>query len=183
LTHLPAWCSPPALLLPPLLLLLLLLLLPPLPLLLQKEGDYYDNAGYTETAGYTGTTTTTDDVVETPVAVGVAEVPVVVTEQQAVSNTTAGYAGQEEVCGQKTFTEVEDRPVVKERVERYVEHHPVEKQYIVETRYLGETPVASSQAVTPIGVDERVVEAAEPGPKCSNSAGAQMDAAMGGRTL
>jgi hypothetical protein len=32
------------------------------------------------------------------------------------------------VCGQKTFTEVEDRPVVRERVERIVEHRPVEKQ-------------------------------------------------------
>jgi hypothetical protein len=26
------------------------------------------------------------------------------------------------------IAEVEDRPVVKERVERYIEHHPVEKQ-------------------------------------------------------
>jgi hypothetical protein len=34
----------------------------------------------------------------------------------------------EQVCGQKTFTEVEDRPVVRERVERIVEHRPVEKQ-------------------------------------------------------
>lgn len=33
-----------------------------------------------------------------------------------------------EVCGQKTFTEVEDRPVVKERVETIVEHRPVEKE-------------------------------------------------------
>jgi hypothetical protein len=35
---------------------------------------------------------------------------------------------REEVCGQKTFTEVEDRPIVKERVERIMEHRPVEKQ-------------------------------------------------------
>jgi G3E family GTPase len=34
----------------------------------------------------------------------------------------------EEVCGTKTFTEVEDRPIVKERVERILEHQPVEKQ-------------------------------------------------------
>jgi hypothetical protein len=32
------------------------------------------------------------------------------------------------VCGTKTFTEVEDRPIVKERVERILEHNPVEKQ-------------------------------------------------------
>lgn len=34
----------------------------------------------------------------------------------------------EEVCGTKTFTVVEDRPVIRERVERIVEHRPVEKQ-------------------------------------------------------
>jgi hypothetical protein len=33
-----------------------------------------------------------------------------------------------EICGQKTFTQVEDRPVIRERVERIVEHRPVEKQ-------------------------------------------------------
>jgi hypothetical protein len=35
---------------------------------------------------------------------------------------------EEVVCGTKTFTEVEDRPIVKERVERILEHQPVEKQ-------------------------------------------------------
>lgn len=53
--------------------------------------------------------------------------PVVVTEQERV----AGRAVQEEVCGQKTFTEVEDRPVVRERVEHIMEHRPVEKQVCV----------------------------------------------------
>ncbi len=81
------------------------------------------------------------------------QVPVVVTEQERVTGThehhehhhghleSAGMVGHhhagtervaermaEQVCGQKTFTEVEDRPVVRERVERIVEHRPVEKQ-------------------------------------------------------
>jgi hypothetical protein len=34
----------------------------------------------------------------------------------------------EEICGQNTFTQIEDRPVIRERVERIVEHRPVEKQ-------------------------------------------------------
>jgi hypothetical protein len=34
----------------------------------------------------------------------------------------------EEICGQKFFTQIEDRPVIRERVERIVEHRPVEKQ-------------------------------------------------------
>jgi hypothetical protein len=54
------------------------------------------------------------------------QVPVVVTEQERAVGTH--HHAQQEVCGQKTFTEVEDRPVVRERVERIVEHRPVEKQ-------------------------------------------------------
>jgi hypothetical protein len=45
-----------------------------------------------------------------------------------VTETHHTEARGEQVCGQKTFTEVEDRPVVRERVERIVEHRPVEKQ-------------------------------------------------------
>ena len=63
------------------------------------------------------------------------QVPVVVTEQERVVGTAHHEHHHahherigEEVCGQKTFTEVEDRPVMRERVERIVEHRPVEKQ-------------------------------------------------------
>lgn len=58
------------------------------------------------------------------------QVPVVVTEQERKSThqTAERHDASAEVCGQKTFTEVEDRPVVRERVERVVEHRPVEKQ-------------------------------------------------------
>lgn len=45
-------------------------------------------------------------------AVGVAEVPVLVTDQRAA------VGREEEVCGSKVFSEVEDQPIVKERVER-----------------------------------------------------------------
>lgn len=31
-------------------------------------------------------------------------------------------------------TQVEDRPIVRERVERIVEHRPVQKEYITEVR-------------------------------------------------
>lgn len=69
------------------------------------------------------------------------QVPVVVTEQERIA--TEGHHHHhhhegrigEEVCGTKTFTEVEDRPVVRERVERIVEHRPVEKQVSFCTRY------------------------------------------------
>ena len=39
-----------------------------------------------------------------------------------------------QVCTEKRFTTTEDRPVVKERKDYTLEHHPVEKQYAVETR-------------------------------------------------
>lgn len=38
------------------------------------------------------------------------------------------------VCSHKVFTEIEDRPIVKERVATIVEHRPVEKRYVTEVR-------------------------------------------------
>jgi hypothetical protein len=70
---------------------------------------------------------------------------------------------ESEVCGRKFFSEVEDCPVVKERVERYVEHHPVEKEYVVEMRAVGETEVAAG--------GEREVEGGGE-QSCQGSAGA-----------
>jgi hypothetical protein len=41
--------------------------------------------------------------------------------------------GVQEVCRQEFYTRVEDRPVIKERVERLVEHHPVASFYYFES--------------------------------------------------
>jgi hypothetical protein len=60
-------------------------------------------------------------------------VPIFAAEQERVSTGVTKTHTGGEVCGQKTFTEVEDRPVVRERVERMVEHRPVEKQVGVVT--------------------------------------------------
>ncbi|KAF8064589.1 hypothetical protein HT031_003390 [Scenedesmus sp. PABB004] len=157
----------------------------------------YDTVGATSYAGdtatgaaggYAGDTTSAaggyaagDGAVERPVGVGVAEVPVVVTEQERVGAGAGARGAGEEVCGVKTFTEVEDRPVMKERVERVLEHRPVQKEYEVETRFVGETPLPSAAGATVIGATERVVEAAEPGPRCPASAGVMMDEAAGRR--
>ncbi len=43
-----------------------------------------------------------------------------------------------QACDTKYYTTVEDRPVEKEVIERVVEHHPVEKKFVVETRPAGE---------------------------------------------
>eukprot|EP00877_Chromochloris_zofingiensis_P008129 jgi/Chrzof1/356/Cz01g12220.t1 len=98
---------------------------------------------------------------------------------------TVGHRHNEgqEVCGAKEFSEVEDRPVVKERVERYVEHHPVEKQYVVETRFVGERAIPTTQPITPVDVKEYEVERAAPGPKCPIGTGEMLDSAIENRRL
>jgi len=64
-------------------------------------------------------------------------------------------------CNVREFAEVEDRPVVKERVERIVEHVPVEKKFEVVTRAVGETVLSSNTTVESLGVTERVIEVAK----------------------
>ena len=151
-------------------------------MLLQGDGysSYYSEAATTAgaTAGelHTGGTYTEEKVV------GVAEVPIVAEVEHHHQSHAAHASSGVEVCGRKTFTEVEDRPVVKERVERYVEHHPVEKQYVVETRFVGEKAAAGGGGVDVVGQDEYVVEAAEPGPKCPINTGRVMDDVIGGTT-
>ena len=54
-----------------------------------------------------------------------------------LQNTTTSSAGGP-ICDTKTFTKVEDRPVIKE-VKTYVkEHHPVEKQVCMELACLSD---------------------------------------------
>ncbi|GAB4823970.1 hypothetical protein N2152v2_011016 [Parachlorella kessleri] len=73
----------------------------------------------------------------------------------AASATTTVPAGGA-VLSQEYFTKTEDRPVVKERVERFKEHRPVEHEYVVETRATGreEGHVGTSEH---LGTQERVV--------------------------
>ncbi|WIA19992.1 hypothetical protein OEZ85_005865 [Tetradesmus obliquus] len=91
---------------------------------------------------------------------------------------TAGYAaesaqpvlrqglGEEMVCGRKEFTEVEDRPIVKERVTRVLEHHPVQKEFLTQVKYTGETALPSGGREMLGAPETRVVETTAPGPKC-----------------
>ncbi len=61
---------------------------------------------------------------------------------------TAQAKGDHAVCGQKTFTTVEDRAVEKDVIERVIEHHPVEKKYVVETRPAGEHELHDKRQVS-----------------------------------
>eukprot|EP00887_Chlorella_sp_A99_P004645 scaffold4.g4645.t1 len=124
-------------------------------------------SGATETrtetvpAGVVETTTTT----QTPVY-----------EQRTVATGAAQAVdtGRAAVCGQASaatirrteyYTKVEDRPAVIEKVERILEHRPVEKEFVVETRATG-VERALPTTVEHLGTQERVVSEAAPRAPC-----------------
>jgi hypothetical protein len=80
--------------------------------------------------------------------------------------TQGTTAGEGVVCGAEHFTKVEDRPVVKERVELVQEHRPVEKEFVVETRATGAEREIPGGEVEHLGTQERVVAAAQPRAPC-----------------
>ncbi|KAL4444861.1 hypothetical protein ABPG77_003911 [Micractinium sp. CCAP 211/92] len=85
------------------------------------------------------------------------DVPVV---QQTTTATMPGTAVE------GTRPEVEDRPVVKERVQQVVEHRPVEKEFVVETRQTGAEREVGTGEVENLGTTERVVGVAPPRAPC-----------------
>jgi len=151
-------------------------------------GATYHGAGY-NTAGYTNTTGYTDDVnvgrTAAPVqmaagtagmgtglpgtgtATGLTGTHNTMSRESTYSSSSSegGFVQHTNVagttCNVREFTEVEDRPVVKERVERIVEHVPVEKKFEVVTRAVGETVLHSNTTIESLGVTERVVQVAQ----------------------
>lgn len=69
------------------------------------------------------------------------------------------------ICDTKYYTKVEDRPVVKE-IKTYVrEHHPVEKEFVVETRPTGqEREQTQGRTSEVVDTKERVVEVTQADP-------------------
>ncbi|KAL6779745.1 hypothetical protein ACKKBG_A13560 [Auxenochlorella protothecoides x Auxenochlorella symbiontica] len=66
--------------------------------------------------------------------------------------------GEEVVLGQDKYTTTEDRSVVKERVDHFREHRPVEKEFVVETRATGqERDLVDQREVESLGVKERIL--------------------------
>ncbi|BDA49769.1 hypothetical protein COCOBI_14-3890 [Coccomyxa sp. Obi] len=74
----------------------------------------------------------------------------------AVAETGRTGAGR----ATKEFTKVEDRPVEKDVVERVVEHHPVEKKFVTETRPAGEHELTHQRQDESLGTREHVKRAA-----------------------
>lgn len=102
-------------------------------------------------------------------------------EKEAIATTASGQEQQTTerklqdepvrdepvVCGATYFKKVEDRPVVKEKVETIVEHHNIEREYVVETRATGiERELKEQVTAEVVDVTERVVGEAEPVNPC-----------------
>lgn len=79
------------------------------------------------------------------------------------TGVTGGTAGQGAIIDSETFTKTEDHEVLIEKKQYELEHRPVQKQYVVETRLAGETAV-QGKPTEYVGseareVDERVKRA------------------------
>lgn len=51
------------------------------------------------------------------------------------------------VCGTRTYTVIEDRRVEKERHTTILEHHKWEKNFVIETRFIGERELTDQTKV------------------------------------
>lgn len=93
-------------------------------------------------------------------------------EQQQQATEKPRSLGEEPVreevqCGATYFKKVEDRPVVIEKVETIVEHHNVEREYVVETRATGvERELRDQVTAEVVDVREKVISQAEPANPC-----------------
>jgi len=97
----------------------------------------------------------------------------VTVEQQEGKVNTLGYntaapaaAGEGATCTKDFFSKVEDRPRMVARHEYIKEHVPVEREYVVQTKYIGEKELVDKRTEEVIGVEERIVEQARPKPPC-----------------
>ncbi|CAL8464359.1 g3894 [Coccomyxa elongata] len=93
-------------------------------------------------------------------------------EKSAGAQTTGGAAQTATgsrggaVCDTKYYTTVEDRPVEKEIIERVVEHHPVEKKFVVETRPAGEHELTHERRDESLGTREEIKRVAPKSSPC-----------------
>jgi hypothetical protein len=139
-----------------------------------RHHHHHDNTAAGYGAGYTDATAGTTYGTQPAAAVVVQQTEAIIPGQAAYAQPVAqegmyaqqgGYAQQStnEVVNAREFTEVEDRPILKERVERIIEHQPVEKHFVTETRAVGEHAL-QNRTVESAGMTERVIGGAETRP-------------------
>lgn len=91
--------------------------------------------------------------------------------ERTVTNTTTvteerGVGGG--VCDSQTFVKTEDRPTVREVKNYILEHRPVEKKYVVETKYVGERGLGVSHTEH-INTEENIVQTTPARPPCEDA--------------
>jgi hypothetical protein len=137
---------------------------------LSKTGDYNTTsstgtgAGYGTTGGLDTTTGagygTTGQETTTGAGYGTTGVTGTTGHGSHHHTTTTGTG---EIIDSETFTKTEDHEVLIEKKRYELEHRPVQKQYVVETRFVGEQQVAGAPTEI-VGnetreVDERIKQA------------------------
>jgi hypothetical protein len=71
--------------------------------------------------------------------------------------TTGATMGTGQVIDSETFTKTEDHERLVEKKRYELEHHPVEKKYVVETKFVGEAEVAGAPTEV-VGHESNVVD-------------------------
>lgn len=88
------------------------------------------------------------------------------TTRTTTETHTGGAATTGKACDTKYYSTIEDRPVEKEIIERVVEHHPVEKKFVVETRPAGEHELTHQRKDESLGVREEIKRVAPKSSPC-----------------
>lgn len=91
--------------------------------------------------------------------------------ERTVTNTTTVTEERgvgDKVCDAQTFVKTEDRPTVREVKNYILEHRPVEKEYIVETKFVGEKHLGVSHTEH-INSEENIVQTTPAKPPCADA--------------
>ncbi|KAL4523199.1 hypothetical protein Ndes2526A_g07899 [Nannochloris sp. 'desiccata'] len=125
------------------------------PVMAGTTGAQYDTAGQ-----YTTTTTG---------AAGYGVVGDRDNEREGAYDTTGATTtttGEAATCGKESFTKVEDRPRVIEQKEYIKEHRPMEKEFVTETKFVGEREMTEGRTTENLGTEERIIAQAQPKSPC-----------------
>lgn len=110
------------------------------------------NTGNLETGGYN----TTSGMGNEP-GMGATDSAGYTTTNVGGGETRGTTMGTGEVIDSETFTKTEDHQRLVEKKKYELEHHPVEKQYVVETKFVGEANVPGGPTEV-VGRDSAVVD-------------------------
>jgi hypothetical protein len=126
-------------------------------------GSGYDNVSSTSTGAGYGTSSATGTGLGQTSGTGATGTGGYSTTGVTGGATATGATGTGEIIDQETFTKTEDHEVLIEKKKYELEHRPVQKQYVVETKFVGEQAVPGGPTEV-VGnetreVDERIKQA------------------------